>query len=338
MSNTKRASWSWALAAACLLTAGCQAKGDSTGNAEGVTTISPSGYFAFHIDPWISLHHFAYHFGREEARDLKLRGRLPISEDDKNAMSPEFRSACAALTDAYRPYIEGSILFDPNTRQVAKELWNGPDALSDPALRDALTDCMPAYQATLWPLHRAASEAFLDRLMVKLETYEDSMAIALAESLVSAWPDAPIRVDLTPYANWAGAYTDDLPPNVTLSSVNEDVGAHAFEMVFHETAHTGDFVASLEAAANTALEAAGMEDERFWHYILFFVTGRVTSEVLGDPDYVPYSEAVGLTERESSVAFYRALNESWDQADAFDERVLLAAKLVAEEQDRARDP
>jgi len=33
----------------------------------------------------------------------------------------------------------------------------------------------------------------------------------------------------------------------------------------------------------------------YWHYVLFYFTGRTVSEVVGDPDYVPYSRAVGLT-------------------------------------------
>ena len=79
---------------------------------ELIVARSPAGYFEFHIDPWISLHHFAYHLVRGEQRDLKLRGYVRITDADKAALSPGFRSACAALPSAYRPHIERSLLYD----------------------------------------------------------------------------------------------------------------------------------------------------------------------------------------------------------------------------------
>ena len=79
-------------------------------------TVSPGGHFEFHIDPWVSLHHFAYHFVREEEQSLKLRGDVPLSQDDRDAISPQFQSAFASLNIAYRPYIEGSLLHDAGIR------------------------------------------------------------------------------------------------------------------------------------------------------------------------------------------------------------------------------
>ncbi len=314
------------LLAVCAMTSGCAVTTESANVAA-----SPAGYFEFHIDPWVSLHHFAYHFVREEEPNLKLRGDVPLSDGDRKAMSPEFRSACGPLKIAYRPYIEGSLLHDKNTRGLSKELWDGPDAVSDSAVRNALKNCMPIYRETHWPAHRAASQVFLDKLTAQLETHEASMAHALAESLEGSWPEAAIRVDITAYANWAGAYTDDMPPNITLSSRDETISAYAFEILFHESAHTGDLVKSLDAAADAALQATGLENDRYWHYILFFVTGRTVSAVYNDPDYVPYSKAVGLTKRKSSSAFYKALEKSWDLSDALHDRALIAARMVAEE-------
>ena len=316
-----------AFVAVCAMASGCQTKTETNN-----VTVSPAGHFQFHIDPWMSLHHFAYHFVREEEQSLKLRGDVPLSEDDRDAISAEFRSACASLNTAYRPYIEGSLLHDASTRGLTRELWNGPEALSDLAVRDALNACMPAYKVTHWSSHRMASQALLAKLTAQLDVYESTMADALADALESAWPETAIRVDITPYANWAGAYTDDLPPSITISSLDETVSAYTFEILFHEAAHTGAHGASLDAAASTALKAVGMENSRFWHYILFFVTGKTVSEVFGDPDYLPYSRAVGLTESPAASVFYRALNESWDLGDSFYERVLIAAEIVAAEQ------
>ena len=292
-------------------------------------TRSPAGYFEFHVDPWVSLHHFAYHFVRAEESQRRLRGRVSLAEEDRRAMSADVRNACMSLRSAYQPYIEGNLLFDPDTRAIAEALVDGVEAVPDKSVRNALTACMPGYREALWPRHRAASANLLQRLMAQLGEHEEMMADRFAATLEGSWPGSPIRVDLTAYANWAGAYTDDSPPNITISSYDDDVAAHAFELLFHEAGHTISFETSLLAAANAALEATGLESDRYWHFILFYAAGRVTAEVLEDPSYVPYADATGLTRRESSAPFYDALSTTWDTSDSLRERALSAAEHVA---------
>ena len=255
---------------------------------------------------------------REGERHLKLRGRVPLTEGDRLALTPQARAACAPLVQAYRPYIEGDIRADEEVRGLAEALVRGGvDAVPDRAVRDALNACMPAYARALWPRHRAAGEAVLQHLKQQLAQHEETMARRLAEALEGTWPDTPIRTDITAYANWAGAYTDDSPANITLSSYDEEVsGSYAFELLFHEAGHTIGFEKSLLSATDNALKQTGLENNRYWHYILFYVPGKLTAETLGDPDYVPYSEAAGLTTRESSAAYYEALNETWESGSS----------------------
>jgi hypothetical protein len=52
--------------------------------------------------------------------------------------------------------------------------------------------------------------------------------------------------------------------------------------------------------------------------------------VLDDPNYVPYSKTVGLTERKSSAPFYTGLDKTWDQGDTLHKRALLAARTASE--------
>ena len=294
---------------------------------------SPADHFEFHVDRWVSLHHFAYHYVREVERHRKLRGRVPLTEGDRLALSADMRAACSPLVHAYQPYIEGDLRADAETRGLAEALVDGLHAVTDDAVRDALTACMPAYEEALWPRHRAASEKLLRRLMEQLRQHEEAMARRFADTVEGSWPDSPIRVDITAYANWAGAYTDDSPAHITLSSYDEEIaGPYAFELLFHEAGHTVSFERSIRAAANAALDATGLQSNRFWHFVLFFVAGKVTAQVLGDPDYVPYSAAVGLTKRESSADYYDALDETWGSGSSLRERVLRAAQRVAASQ------
>lgn len=295
---------------------------------------SPAKHFEFHIDPWISLHHFAFHLAREEAKDLRLMGRVALTDDDRQALSANAGTACASLFEAYQPYLDSALLFDAETRALAEALVDGPDALHDARVRDALRECMPTYEAIFWPRHRAAAEAMLDRLTSQLEEHEVTMAVNFAAAFEASWPDAPIRVDLTPYANWAGAYTDDAPAHITMSSQDKDIaGEFAFEILFHESGHTGSFAQAVLLATADALESTGLENKRFWHYVLFLVSGEVVFDVLGDPDYVPFSRATGITDDKKAKGIYRAMEQTWGAGGTFREKVFRAAEKAMADRD-----
>ena len=292
-------------------------------------TLSPGGHFKFYEDPWISLHHFAYHWIRNEQRDRGLRGRVLITDSDMQAISNDMRDACASLHQAYLPYIEGNIRSDVDTRGITESLIAGVAKLPDTALRDALTECMPAYRTTLWPRHREANEKLVSHLMSLLERHEERVAQRLVELLEGSWPGEPIRVDVTPYANWAGAYTVSEPANITMSSYDEEVsGAYAFELLFHEASHTTSFENSIIDATDLALSEAGLESNRYWHYVLFYATGRIAEEVFSNEGYVPYIEATGLAQSASAAPYYVALDETWSSGASLQDRVLRAVRYM----------
>jgi hypothetical protein len=155
------------------------------------------------------------------------------------------------------------------------------------------------------------------------------MVSRLTSYLEQDWPDKPIRVDIVPYANWAGAYTDDNPPHITLASNDPAISKYAFEMVFHEASHTNPLAHSIDLAAEQALQEAGLSSSRFWHYLLFYVSGRAASEILPDPDYVPYAQATGLASHPAAEPFYEALVSVWDNENNLADRARAAAIHVA---------
>ncbi len=278
--------------------------------------LSPGQHFAFYVDPWISLHHFSYHLARENAVGVMLRGRVPITPEDRAAMSPAFVEALNQIYAAYEPYLDTHLLFDDATRRIGEQLIDGPEAVEDVAVREALINLMPHYLDTAWPRHKAASESLRDRLMGQLDIYEGALSQRLADYLESRWPDEPIRVDVVAYANRQGAYTFDPPPRITLGAYDEDTGgALALEILFHESTHTALLGQNLAPAAERALVAAGIENDRFWHYALFFISGQITTEVLGDPNYQMYAVATGLSARESAAPFYDAFAANWSTSD-----------------------
>jgi hypothetical protein len=312
---------------------------DHEGAAENSGAIlSPGGHFEFHADPWISLHHFLFHAARADAREMRLRGRVPLDEGDVAIMTPEIIEALELAYTAYAPYLDGNLLFTPELRQIAIELAKGgPDAVSDEAVRMALVSIMPAYEQTLWPRHREASEKLVSKLTGELETYEAPLAERVALYLESDWPATPIRVDASAYASRSGAYTDQGPNHITLSAYDEQITSHSLEMLFHEASHTTPLGDNLFPMMNIALEQTGATDTRSWHYALFYLTGRATGEVLGDADYIPYSEAVGLSTREGPKDYYDGLAATWDEAESLQERLTAAAGYAAQRQTASED-
>ena len=301
--------------------------------------ISPEGHFIVHIDPWLSLHHFAHHMARREASDRMLSRRVSIREADLEAITPAFRAALERSYAAYEPYLDTDLLFTPQTRATARALLQSPEQVEDPALRAALLDMMPHYEASLWPRHQAEALALRDRLMADLARNEAEMAQRLSHYLERGWPDEPIRVDLVAYANWAGAYTDHDPDNITLAvSDPEAGGASAFEMLFHEATHTQQLGSALMPTINQALQAEGLEDRRVWHYALFYITGRITADVHGGEGYVPYAEAAGMFERPGMAAAYSAMAETWEQADSLTGFAQAFSRAMAEQQESGLSP
>lgn len=297
--------------------------------------VSDRRYFDIHADKWMSLHHFAYHAARSMLDD-SLRGRVTLDPDDQAILRREAAFAFAPLAEAYAPYIHQSILFSPDTRAIAKALTQGPYQIKDENLQRSLKEFMPVYEAHFWPRHSRWANEFSESLSAQLELYGPRMVSRLTDYLEQDWPNQAIRVDLVPYANWAGAYTDDDPAHITLGVHDPEIEAYAFEIVFHEASHTRPLGLSIDLAAEQALLEAGLTSDRFWHYLLFYLTGQAASEALDDPGYVPYVQATGKASLPGAAPFYRALESTWHREDSLVERATAAAIEVSARQPTLR--
>ena len=74
-----------------------------------------------------------------------------------------------------------------------------------------------------------------------LALYGNGLATQESGAFREPWSSTPVRVDVTAYANWAGAYTTNGPSHITVSS--EDPGNQddqGLEILFHEVLHTID--------------------------------------------------------------------------------------------------
>ncbi|NND45929.1 MAG: hypothetical protein HKN58_11450 [Xanthomonadales bacterium] len=156
----------------------------------------------------------------------------------------------------------------------------------------------PAYTACGWDQQDAANRAWVERLMPRIQQHGAAIAQRLEAVYGTPWHGLPLRVDVVAHAPPVGANTIWLNPeggHILVSSGIED--ALALEIMFHEASHTlvsygrGD---PLPLALEAAAQNTGVELPRdLWHVVMFYLTGEVMREVLGEA-YTPYMVTQGL--------------------------------------------
>ncbi|HUQ79531.1 MAG TPA: hypothetical protein VM076_00260 [Gemmatimonadaceae bacterium] len=266
--------------------------------------------FALQSNFWVNLHHFLYVTSR--ARRGMDAGRTAVTDALRDtagvgALSPSLRSDWdAALAYYGRAIAERDILFDSALVDVNGRLSHIPaDGLPNSAALDAdhgqvLTRAAGAYRALWWPRHDAANRRWIAMVRPLLAQHGDSAAAWEARAFGARWSAAPVPVDVSAYANWAGAYTSDGPGHITISSLNDgNQGTGAFEMLFHEVLHTMD--RSLFEQYRSEARAQGKRMLRNpTHPFIFYTAGEVTRRLF--PGYVPFAESSGIWTRSQDMS------------------------------------
>ena len=96
--------------------------------------------------------------------------------------------------------------------------------------------------------------------------------------------ESKIRVDISTYANWAGAYTPTKPQlNIIISTIDQtNVTTGFIETIFHEGSH---LIFSRESPFRSKIYHKSREMKMefpggLWHASLFYLCGRVTQDHL----------------------------------------------------------
>lgn len=275
---------------------------------------SPEGHFAFYSDPRVNLHHFLYHWSRHElARDRRLWSRLAIDPADLQVDLGDDRETWERAATVYLALAEEDLLFGQKAYRVKRVVAGfDPPEPGDP-LVEAVEAVLPIYLRHWWPRHDAANRATIADLTARLADHEAALAAGMTRWLRSGWPAEPIRTEVVAYSHSLSAYTTNEPPHIVTSSTAADVeGDKGVELLFHEASHTslGDKLrpASLEVA-----EKMGVDEDRLWHWMIFYSSGEAARAVFG-PDYETYAEA-GLWNRGDLGKYRDALAACWSPGD-----------------------
>src|SRR5690242_15345517 len=254
------------------------------------STYGPLPVFELHSGFWINLHHMLYY-------EAKLRVSPP-SAAQKSGSAPQLKlktlkESGTALTPAERAawdnavayyatkYANKDLLFNTDLILLKNQLgdFEDCDELSGahkktcdaglPAnLTQVLDSAAPVYRAHLWPDHDRANRRWIARVAPLVEEQGVGISERLAFIYEAKWPTGKTRVDVSAFANWAGAYTTLDPLRVTIASTDpRNQGDEALEILFHEASH--GLAEPVQSAITRECRQRGKPIPRdLWHALL----------------------------------------------------------------------
>jgi hypothetical protein len=324
------------------------------------TTYGPLPVFELHSGFWINLHHTLYQEAKQkgastpashEAADKTLKPAISVMRAARTPLSPaEQKSWDDAVAYYAAHYANQDLLFSTELLLLKNQLgdFEDCDELSgakkktcdaglSPKLTETLDAAAPIYRAHLWPDHDRANRRWIARVAPLVREQGVGLSERLADIYQTRWPKDKIRVDVSAYANWAGAYTTLDPLRVTIASLDaRNQGAEALEVLFHEASH--GIAEPVQLAINRECRQRDKAIPRdLWHALIFYTTGEVIKPVMtsGMPQvahdgslpgggYTPYAVREGLYQR-GWDDYLKLLTKFWqpylDNKTTFDDAI-----------------
>lgn len=275
--------------------------------------------FQFRVDGmWLNLHSFLYVLSRDAAEmPDRTRSAVAMAPGDQNrGLATLDEARRESWRDAVRTYGRGlgrlDAIFDESLVEATNALVRaGSGPLDSPALNDetraALERAAPIYRAVWWPRHREANQAWVGAVTPALERHGAEVLAFITQVYGEAWPEAGYPVNVSSYANWAGAYSTAGNLLVVSSLAPTVAGMPGLEITFHEAMHQWD--SAIDRALAAASRTVGVEvPGDLSHAMIFYTAGEAVRRAV--PGYVPYAEVNGMWGRRMG-AFKPALDEAW---------------------------
>ena len=285
--------------------------------------------FEFHSGFWINLHHFLYQQAllRRRAAASGQTSASGTGANSINGMTEAQRRVWDSAVDYYvNTMVKRDLVFDQELVAINDRLAELERATNlsrsglNADLVRVLESAAPVYRERWWPTHDRTNQFWITVVTPMLKQFSRPLIEQLTRAFKARWPNAPIRVDVVVYANWAGAYTTfDTAEKVhtTMSSTDSRCqGFAALETIFHEASHSmvGPRTGAIAEAIARECSARNKPVPRdLWHAVLFYTVGEIARRNLseyGVNDYKPYAYLNGLYAR-GWQNFQRALELYW---------------------------
>jgi hypothetical protein len=258
----------------------------------------PLPVFEFHSGFWLNLHHTLYHEAKERVNPAEHQ-----AGSDANPAAPPLPPAALTLVeqrawnDAVNYYVANyanrDLLFSNDLILLKNQLgdFEDCDELSgtkkktcDAGLPANITQILEAagavYRAHYWNQHDRANRRWIAGVAPLVREEGVGLSERLASIYQTRWPKNKIRVDVSAYANWAGAYTTLDPLRVTISSLDpRNQESSALEVLFHEASH-GIAEPVEQAIARECKQRDKAIPRDLWHALIFYTTGEVIRPVM----------------------------------------------------------
>ena len=262
----------------------------------------PLPVFEFHSGFWMNLHHFLYHEARakEAAKtvgDSSAKSSRPVLRQTPGSVqtlsATEQKTWDDAIAYYSANYTNKDLLINIDLVLLKNQLGDFEDCdeltgkkklVCDAGLPGKIGPILeavaPIYRAHWWPSHDRTNRRWVLRVAPLVREQGVGLSQRLADIYQSKWPKEKIRVEVSAYANAAGAYTTLDPLRVTISSTDpRNQGPEALEVLFHEASH--DIALPVETAISRECRQRDKPIPRnLWHALVFFTTGEILRPVM----------------------------------------------------------
>jgi hypothetical protein len=264
--------------------------------AQSDSIFGPLPVFEFHSGFWLNLHHMLY----EQAKALRDPSEHPTPGKYAHSFLDRAPEPHPALTpseqrtwnDAINFYVvnfaDRDLLFSNDLVILKNQLgdFEDCDELSGakkktcdaglpPNITHVLESAAAIYRAHYWSAHDRANRQWIAMIAPLIREQGVGISERLAAAYQTKWPKPKIRVDVSVYANWAGAYTTLDPLRVTISSLdprNQDTAA--LEVLFHEASH-GIAEPVEQAIVRECRQRDKAIPRDLWHALVSYTTGEL---------------------------------------------------------------
>lgn len=268
----------------------------------------------------MNLHHVLYGLSLMRRGDTSGGGGssgngLEVFEGmEKATLDDAERRTWDAAIDVYVANVaEKNVTFDDELAGINQRLSAAQNATDlgtsgiAPALSRALASAMPVYRKHWWTDDDRRNQEWIATSRRYVDQHGAALASELARLYQSQWPKEPLLVDVTRYANWAGAYTTMGPDHLTISGpAPQNQCPMCLEILVHEASHA--IIRPLRDKVDRELARQNKSSRDLWHGILFYSTGHLVQRRI--PGHVPFAIKYGLYSR-NWKAFGPVLEKAW---------------------------
>ncbi|MCL6294185.1 hypothetical protein [Jejuia spongiicola] len=252
-------------------------------------------YFEFENNYWVNLHHFLY----QKADSSQLR---KLQEDGLNFVEIGEAKSLIQLSNDEKATLELAVkyykdsLITKNLRrdlnglrvwfQEKRETEKITDITYGRKFTEVINEVSPVYEKYFWSLHKSHNISVLNKHIKVINEIEEEVIAKMEKFSLNKWPDSvKVRVDITAYASWAGAYTTSKPRhNIIISTIApSNITSSFVETILHEGSHLLYLFeeSPIRDKFYYKSEELGIEFPRnLWHANMFYLSGRATQDEL----------------------------------------------------------